>query len=89
MCRAFSSTEIALIRYSMLPALSQDGIIAVDIIEGSFNKVQFAQFIDRLLDQMNPFPLPNSVIIMDNYRIHKCPEILDMITARSVLLRQM
>ena len=66
----------------MLPALSQDGIIAVDIVEGSFNKIRFAQFIDGLLDQMNPFPLPNSVIVMDNCRIHKCAEILDMITAR-------
>ena len=71
-------------RYSILPALSLDGILSVDIVEGSFNKVRFACFIDGLLDQMNPYPLPNSVIIMDNCRIHKCPEVLDMITARYV-----
>ncbi|KAF8186614.1 hypothetical protein K438DRAFT_1513718, partial [Mycena galopus ATCC 62051] len=66
--------------YSILPALSLDGIIAVDIVEGSLNTIRFARFIDGLLDQMSPFPLPNSVIIMDNCHIHKCPEVLDMIT---------
>jgi len=62
--------------------MSHDGIIAVDIIEGSYNTRRFARFIDGLLGQMNPWPLPNSVIVMDNCRIHKCPEVLQMITDR-------
>lgn len=71
-------------RYSILPALSLDGIIALDIVEGSYNTRLFAHFIDGLLDQMSPFPLPNSVIVMDNCRIHKDPVILDMITSRGM-----
>ncbi|KAJ7352384.1 hypothetical protein DFH08DRAFT_652033, partial [Mycena albidolilacea] len=63
----------------ILPALSLDSIIAVDIVEGSFNTRRFARFIDGLLDQMSSFPLPNSIIMMDNCRIHKCTETLDMI----------
>jgi hypothetical protein len=35
---------------------------------------------------MQPFPLPNSVIVMDNARIHKRPEIIDMIYMRYGLL---
>lgn len=66
-------------KYSILPALSLDGILAVDIVEGSFTSKKFARFIDGLLDQMNPFPGPNSIIIMDNCRIHKSEAILDMI----------
>ena len=66
----------------MLPVLSLDGILYVDIIEGSYNMESFAIFIEGLLDQMNPFPQPNSIIIMDNCRIHKCPDILNMITTR-------
>ena len=69
-------------RYSILPALSLNGIISLDIVEGSFNKVLFARFIDGLLHQMNTFPGTNSVIVMDNCRIHKCPEVLDMILNR-------
>jgi hypothetical protein len=75
-------SNVIITRYSILPVLSLDGVIAVDIVEGSFNIRRFARFIDGLLDQMSPFPLPNSVIVMDNCHIHKCTEILDMITAR-------
>ena len=66
----------------MLPAMSLDGILHVDIMEGSFNTAHFAVFIRDLLDQMKPFPQLNSIIVMDNCSIHKCPDILDMITAR-------
>ena len=66
----------------MLPAMSLDGILHVDIMEGSFNTAHFTVFIRDLLDQMKPFPQLNSIIIMDNCSIHKCPDILDMITAQ-------
>lgn len=69
-------------RYSILPALSLDGILAVDIIENSFTAVKFAHFVDGLLDRMNDFPGPNSVIVMDNCRVHKANAILDMIKQR-------
>lgn len=69
-------------RYSVLPALSLSGILLVDIIEGSFTKRRFSQFIDALLDQMNPFPSPNSVIVMDNCSIHRSILIQEMILER-------
>jgi hypothetical protein len=72
-------------RFSVLPALSlNDGIIHCDIIEGSFDTELFYTFIDRLLDQMQPFPAPNSVIVMDNCRIHKHPAIVELIESRYV-----
>ena len=36
-------------RYSVLPALSADGIIALDIFEGSVNKERFLQFLNSEL----------------------------------------
>jgi hypothetical protein len=39
----------------------------------------FTKFIEGLLDRMNPFPVKNSVIVMDNCRIHKDSAIIDMI----------
>ena len=68
-----------LCRFSVLPALSLDGILTVKIVEGSFTTEWFKQFIDGLLDHMNPFPGPNSVIVMDNCRIHRVQAIRDMI----------
>jgi transposase len=62
-----------------LPALSLDGILALEIIEGSFTKLTFTSFINGLLEHMNPFPKPNSVIVMDNCRIHKSELIQEMI----------
>lgn len=69
-------------RYSILPALSlSHGVIYCDIIEGAFDTASFTKFIQGLLGHMQPFPLQNSIIVMDNCRIHKDPEILDMIEA--------
>ena len=70
-------------RFSVLPALSlDDGIIHCDIVEGSFDTELFYTFVSRLLDQMQPFPTPNSVIVMDNCRIHKHPAIVELIESR-------
>jgi transposase len=71
-------------RYSILPALSLDGILSVDIVEGSFDQALFARFIEGLLDQMSPFPGKNSVIVMDNSRVHHADFILNMIIDRYV-----
>ena len=62
--------------------MSLDGIIFAKVVEGSFTALRFQDFISHLLDYMQPFPLPNSVIVMDNARIHKKPEILEMIRNR-------
>ena len=69
--------------FSILPALSlTEGILHCDIIEGAFDSSLFYTFISRLLDRMDPFPAPNSVIVMDNCHIHKHPAILDLIESR-------
>ena len=72
-------------RFSVLPALSLDGILAVKIIEGSFTTKWFKAFVDGLLDHMTPFPGPNSVIVMDNCQIHRARAVRDMIEERFVV----
>lgn len=54
-------------RYTILPALSLQGIIAVDIIEGSCTKEKFKEFvISNVVCQIISFIL--SFIIIYNYR---------------------
>ncbi|KAJ7247709.1 hypothetical protein C8J57DRAFT_1080618, partial [Mycena rebaudengoi] len=45
----------------------------------SYNAANFDSFINALLDNMNPFPVPNSVIMMDNVSIHKSTQLCPMI----------
>jgi len=69
-------------RFSVLPALSlTEGILHCDVVEGAFDAEMFYTSIDCLLDCMQPYPTPNSVVIMDNCHIHKSQAILDLITS--------
>ena len=66
----------------MLPALSLDGILHLDIQNSSYTAATFYDFIDGLLDNMNPFPQRNSVVVMDNASIHHAAEVQDLIEGR-------
>lgn len=76
-----------ILSYSVLPALSLDGIIHVKVVENAFTMDTFNQFINELLDKMNPYDkhihLKNSVLIMDNCRIHKDLEMIERARVRS------
>jgi hypothetical protein len=58
------------------------GVLYLDVITGAWDGVQFCDYLDVLLDQMNPFPQPNSVLIMDNASIHKFQGIREMVEGR-------
>ncbi|KAF7341824.1 Transposase domain-containing protein [Mycena sanguinolenta] len=63
-------------RFSMLPALSCDGIIALDIFEGSVNKERFLGFLEKeLAPKLTPYPGPRSVVVLDNCAIHHDEEV--------------
>lgn len=57
-------------------------MIHAKIVEGSLTADLFLEFIEGLLDKMQPYPAPNSVIIMDNARIHHDPRVTALIKAR-------
>jgi hypothetical protein len=71
-------------RYSILPALTQNGIIYCNVVEGSFNGGSFKDFVAGVLTTMNPFPGPKSVLVMDNCGIHKNKEIRRLVESRFV-----
>jgi hypothetical protein len=74
-------------RYSILPALSLDGILHLEVLDHSFTGEDFRSFVEGVLDQMQPWPLPNSVLVLDNASIHKIPGIREMVEARCVPIR--
>ncbi|SRR6266702_1437117 len=73
-------------RYSILPALSLDGILHADVYDRAVDGERFRVFIAGLLERMQPWPLPNSVIVMDNATIHKVEGIREMVEGRGARL---
>jgi transposase len=73
-------------RYSILPAISLDGVLHLDILTRSWTGIEFRQYLDILLDNMNPYPQNNSVLIMDNASVHHFDGVREMVEARCVSL---
>jgi len=65
-------------RFLLLPTLTLDGIIYADIAQGSFNGETFKIFLQGLLECINPYPEPRSVLVMDNCAIHHVEGIQEM-----------
>lgn len=74
-------------RYSILPAISLEGVLHLDIIAGAWTAVEFRKYVEVLQDQMNPYPQRNSVLIMDNASIHHFEGLREMVEARCVILQ--
>ena len=66
-------------KYSMLPALSLDGILHLVVLKNAITSEDFWQFVEGLLPHMNKWPLPNLVLIIDNAAIHKVEGICEMV----------
>ncbi|KAG1905523.1 uncharacterized protein F5891DRAFT_943561, partial [Suillus fuscotomentosus] len=66
----------------ILPAISLDGVLHLDIQDRPYTAATFNEFIEGLFDNMNPFPQKNSVIMMDNASIHKLAYLEEMIQQR-------
>jgi len=59
-------------RWSLLPAYTIDGYLEDPlIVKAAVDGVMFATWLlEAVLPQMNPFPQPRSVLIMDNHSTH-------------------
>jgi len=74
-------------RWSILPALSLDGYIAVRAISGSVDGGEFFDFVvEDVLPRMEPYPSRRSVLVMDNCSIHKSDALRQAVDAAGCLL---
>ncbi len=73
-------------KYSLLPAISLDGILHLEVVEGAVTGTDFRRFVQGLLPLMNEWPLPNSVLVIDNASIHKVAGIREMVEERGMRL---
>jgi hypothetical protein len=73
-------------RYSILPAITTDGIIYSHIKVGGYNGEEFLQYLDGLTAKMNPYPGLHSVLVVDNCRIHHVFGVEEMCEQRGIKL---
>jgi transposase len=58
-------------RIQVLPALCVNGLLDLMVYKGNTNGDAFVAWLEKgLLPRMNRFPAPNSILVMDNARIH-------------------
>lgn len=62
--------------------MSLDGILHLEVQDHPFSGEEFGNFIEGVLDRMQPFPFPNSVLVMDNASIHRVPGIQEAVEGR-------
>ena len=67
-------------KWSILPVYTQDGFIDYEIIHGSYNAEMFKEFLrNHIIPHTTSFPGPQSVLIMDNMRIHLNDELQECV----------
>ncbi|KAE9399373.1 hypothetical protein BT96DRAFT_820629 [Gymnopus androsaceus JB14] len=67
-------------RFSVLPALTHEGVVALEIFRGTVNRELFINFLkEHLVPILTPYPGPRSVVILDNASIHHDEEICALI----------
>ncbi|KAI0370436.1 hypothetical protein BV20DRAFT_944306 [Pilatotrama ljubarskyi] len=70
---------------NILPALSVDGFLTIRIVHAVDSREFYDWIVNDLLPKMNPFPGPNSVLIVDNCRTHKSAAVREAIEAAGEL----
>jgi hypothetical protein len=63
-------------RVSILAAIDTSGFLAWPSIEGTFTRQRFHDaFIEHICPLLKPWPMPRSIVIMDNAKIHMYREL--------------
>ncbi|KAE8973920.1 hypothetical protein PR003_g27247 [Phytophthora rubi] len=69
-------------RLSIMEALDVNVFFGWDWTEGTFTRGQFHDaFVKCVVPHLNPWPLPRSIVIMDNAKIHAYPELETVVHA--------
>lgn len=72
---------------SLLAATDSTGFFAWDHVDWIFTRRKFHEvFKAKILPHLNPWPLPRSIVILDNATIHMYRELQDMIHSACALL---
>jgi hypothetical protein len=63
--------------------ITVDGILYSHIKIGGYDGDEFMEYLDGLTAEMNPYPAPQSVLVIDNCRIHHVVRVEELCAAWS------
>jgi hypothetical protein len=73
-------------RVSILAALDYEGFVSWETTAGTFTRRSFHDaFVRKVLPLLNPWPLPRSIVIIDNAKIHMYQELEKVCTTRCLI----
>lgn len=74
-------------RVSALAAFNYKGFLAWGFTPDTFTRLTFHNvFVEKILPHLNKWPLPNSIVVIDNARIHMYKEFEEAIASRGAVL---
>ncbi|KAF7373112.1 Tc1-mariner class transposase [Mycena sanguinolenta] len=74
-------------RYTLTAAMSTQGYIATRIVEGSMDAYEFFDFIvEDVIPEMKPYPDAQSVLVLDNCRIHHTDLLQEVLNENGIML---
>jgi hypothetical protein len=75
------------IRVSALASFGHRGFFAWEFTRGTFTRQSFHEaFVNKILPHLQPYPMPNSLVVIDNARIHMYSELREVIESRGAFL---
>ena len=74
-------------RISVLAAVDCSGFISFEYTSGTFDRLKFHKaMIEKIIPLLNPYPLPRSIVILDNAKIHMYQSLIDACSAVGALV---
>jgi hypothetical protein len=74
-------------RVSVLAAMSTDGFLSWGFTTGTFTRHKFHRTsYEKILPLLNPWPLPRSILVLDNAKIHMYRELEEAVHSVGALL---
>lgn len=74
-------------RVSALAGFNHSGFLGWNYTPDTFTRFIFHdQFVENILPHLNKWPLPNSIVIIDNARIHMYKEFADAVASRGAVV---
>ena len=74
-------------RVSCFASFTTEGFLAWTTTEGTFDRHKFhSAFMETVYPYLNPWPLPRSIVVIDNAKIHMYSELEKMVNEKGAIL---